>query len=148
MQKSIEIREMRESDLNEVMKIEKASFKRPWFRFFFESDLLRTNAYLWVAKEGNKLLGYLVAYHTSDELHIANIAVEEKERRRGIGSLFMKKIIDLARDLRALRIFLEVRPSNLAAINLYKKFGFEVVDRRKHYYQDGEDALLMEERIF
>jgi len=147
MQKSIEIVKMEESDLDEVMKIERASFKYPWFRFFFESDLSRPNAYLWVAKEGEKLLGYLVAYHTSDELHIANIAVAEEERRRGIGSLLIEKTIELAKNLKVLRIFLEVRPSNLAAINLYKKFGFEIVGRRNHYYQDGEDALLMEKNI-
>lgn len=147
MQRSIEILEMQESDLDRVMEIEKRSFKHPWFRIFFQSDITKPDAYCWVAKEKKKLLGYFIAYHTSYELHIANIAVAGEERRKGIGSLFIEKAIDLAKSLNVIRIYLEVRPSNTAAINFYKKFGFEITDRCICYYQDGEDALIMEKSV-
>jgi len=88
--------------------------------------------------------GFVGFWVMSDEAHITSIAVREAYRRRGIGEQLLISAIDLARELRARFITLEVRASNTVAQSLYTKYGFSRVSVRKGYYIDNkEDALLM-----
>jgi ribosomal-protein-alanine N-acetyltransferase len=90
------------------------------------------------------IIGFSGIWMMTDEAHITNIAVSEAYRRRGIGELLLIAIIDLARELKATSMTLEVRITNTAAQNLYSKYGFEPAGVRRGYYLDNkEDAMLM-----
>lgn len=143
----MKIERMQISDLNEVMAIEKLSFRLPWKKSYFLYDMNRPNAYCLVAKENDKLVGYLVAWKIEDQLHLANIAVHPNERKKGIGSQLLKAILAIGKELKCKNIFLEVRESNFVAQNFYRKFGFTHILTQKNYYHDGEDALILEKRF-
>jgi len=144
----VKICRMQESDLEEVMKIERVSFKLPWKRSYFLYDMNRPNAYCLVAKEENRIIGYSVAWKIEDQIHLANIAVHPQERRKGVGSQLLKAILEIGKEVRCQKIFLEVRKSNIQAQNFYRKFGFVHTLTQKGYYHDGEDALLLEKKLF
>lgn len=141
---SVEIGWMQEADLDQVMAIETDSFPHPWKRKFFQSDLNKPSAFCWVAKTGDTIIGYIVNWQITDELHIANVAVRHDHRRQGIAGRLLDETIALARGLGCTRIYLEVRPSNTAAIHLYKRYFFQVAYTRKSYYPNGESAIVME----
>lgn len=104
---------------------------RPWSRLRAARD------------EGGTLLGYTLFWHVVDELHLLNVAVAVPCRRRGIGRALMADLLAYARAHEAVRILLEVRASNAAAIALYESLGFERFNVRAAYYADGEDAVEM-----
>lgn len=140
----INFREAKESDLKKILEIEKRSFKDPWsFRIFKH---LLNNPFCWfkVLEKDENIIGYIVAIDEGFAFHLINIAVEEKERRKGFGKFMIKKFIEEAKNRGIEYLYLEVRQSNLNAINLYKKFGFKIFDIKEKYYPDGEDAFLME----
>ncbi len=90
------------------------------------------------------LLGFAGFWIMADEAHVTSIAVREKQRGCGLGELLLASLIDLAVQLRAGLVTLEVRASNITAQNLYIKYGFQNVGMRPGYYTDnGEDAILM-----
>ena len=90
------------------------------------------------------IFGFAGFWFMADEAHITSIAVREKHRRRGIGELLLIPLIELAAELKAAMVTLEVRASNYAAQQLYSKYGFVQVGIRRGYYTDnGEDAILM-----
>jgi len=140
-----EISPMRQSDLDSVMNIEKASFPTPWSRNAFLSEIYENSraCYL-VARQNGKVIGYVGIWVILDEGHITNLAVHPDFRRRGVGERLMRAIMDYARSKGAKRITLEVRVSNLGAQKLYEKLGFVSVGIRPGYYHDnGEDAMIM-----
>ena len=95
-------------------------------------------------ESGEYILGFAGFWVMADEAHLTNIAVRESYRRQGIGELLLISIVDLAAKLKATNITLEVRASNTAAQNLYRKYGFvEVGLRRNYYVNDREDGVLM-----
>ena len=90
------------------------------------------------------LIGFAGIWFLTDEAHITNIAVRREYRRRGIGELLLISTIDLAKEMKASIMTLEVRASNLTAQNLYRKYGFEQVGLRRGYYLDNrEDGVIM-----
>ncbi|MEO0102692.1 MAG: ribosomal protein S18-alanine N-acetyltransferase, partial [candidate division WOR-3 bacterium] len=137
----IEIIPMTETDLDEVIAIEKENFKFPWKRELFLYDLNKRNTYCLSAKKKEKVLGYIIIFQALDEFHLANIAVKKEYQRKGIGSALMSKMLKIAQDKGIKSIYLEVRKSNLPAQRFYEKFGFTFTYTRKGYYEDGEDAL-------
>ncbi|MEO0072654.1 MAG: ribosomal protein S18-alanine N-acetyltransferase [candidate division WOR-3 bacterium] len=133
---------MTPDDLDQVMAIETTAFKDPWRRSFFLSDLSRSGTILLVAKIGSKVIGYIDAWLLGDELHLANIAVDQEFRRRGVGTKLIKKIMAIGRQQGAKYIILEVRRSNIGAQMFYEKLGFYHFYTRPRYYSNGEDALI------
>ncbi|MBR2933730.1 MAG: ribosomal protein S18-alanine N-acetyltransferase, partial [Clostridia bacterium] len=91
----------------------------------------------------NAVLGYAVLFDGVYDWELINIAVSPAHKKRGVGRALMKDCINRAKKANADRLLLEVRPSNAAAIGLYRAFGFKDDGVRKGYYADGEDALLM-----
>ncbi|MEA3492960.1 MAG: ribosomal protein S18-alanine N-acetyltransferase [Candidatus Margulisiibacteriota bacterium] len=131
----ITIGPLKEEDIPEIYEIEKLSFAAPKEASVFRND---RNKYL-VAKMNRGVVGYIGIEDIAGEKHVVNMAVHPDERRMGIG----EKLIETILDPKA-ACFLEVRVSNTAAQNLYEKYGFQKVGRRKNYYADnGEDALIM-----
>ena len=144
----VTIEPMVAKDLAQVLGIEIASFTKPWTSDGFITELERKPAICLVAREGPDVLGYLVFWVLHPEIHILNIAVRPDLRRNGLGGLLLDYLLDYASEIGVEEIFLEVRPSNLSAFNLYQKKGFVVNGLRKNYYaEDHEDALLMIRRF-
>ena len=139
------LQRMQESDLSEVMAIEGAIYSHPWTRGNF-SDSLRAGYQCWTWRVGDELLGYFVLLVAAGEGHLLNLSVASVRQRAGHGSALLREAMRLARSRGALHIFLEVRPSNLAAKALYDRFGFSEVAVRPNYYpahEGREDALVL-----
>ncbi len=136
---------MQAGDLAEVMAIEDAIYTHPWTRGNF-ADSLRAGYQCWTWRLGNELLGYFVLLVAAGEGHLLNLSVAAARQRAGHGSALLKEAMRLARSCGAQHIFLEVRPSNLAAKALYGRFGFHEVAVRTGYYPahgGREDALVL-----
>jgi [ribosomal protein S18]-alanine N-acetyltransferase len=136
---------MTASDLDQVLAIEVASYPRPWHTPHFLDELAAGHSFPLVAldQEGN-VAGYICPMSLLDEGHILNVAVRNDCRGRGVGRLLVERAVDECRARGAETVSLEVRPSNSAAIALYRSLGFREAGRRKKYYENGEDAILME----
>ncbi len=143
----IEVKKLIVADLDEVMAIETQNFKFPWPKAFFLNDLASPQSICLAGWIDNKLVSYVMAMPASVELHITNIAVREGYQRRGIGSYMMAELEKCGRDCYCTYAYLEVRISNLPAIELYKKIGYHIAYSRKNYYLDGEDAFVMEKML-
>ena len=91
------------------------------------------------------IAGFFIYYNVLDEMHILDITVSKEIQSKGVGSLMLSTVIKKNSEAAGIKyFFLEVRTSNITAINLYKKFGFKIFMLRKNYYEDnGEDALCM-----
>jgi ribosomal-protein-alanine N-acetyltransferase len=136
---------MQDGDLSEVMAIESAIYSHPWTRGNF-GDSLRAGYQCWTWRLGGELLGYFVLLVAAEEGHLLNLSVAAVHQRAGHGSELLKEAMQLARNRGAQCIFLEVRPSNLAAKALYGRFGFREVSVRPGYYpahEGREDALVL-----
>jgi ribosomal-protein-alanine N-acetyltransferase len=138
---------MRVRDVAEVAAIEKASFHTPWPKRAFLDELRHpeiSRCIVLRAPEGGPVAGYACCWVVGDELMINNVAVAAGARRRGGGRELMRHVMRAGALEGCASAWLEVRPSNDAAIRLYQGLGFEVVGRRRRYYTDTqEDALVM-----
>ena len=146
------IRRMTVDDLPGVVEIDRQSFPIPWPERTYRYELKEnSSAHLFVASDSggasSEVIGYVGYWMLVDEAHISTIAVHPDYRRRGLGEQLLLAALRHALKLGAVEATLEVRASNLAAQNLYRKYGFEEVGQRQHYYRDnGEDAILMTAR--
>lgn len=140
----LKIRRLTYADLPQMIALERRAFPTPWSLAMFVLELSRKDGICLAALRDGELVGQVICSRYEDDWHIMNIAVDPSARRQGIGSALLAELIErVGGDDRA-RITLEVRPSNAAAIALYRRFGFLSAGRRPRYYQDnGEDALVM-----
>lgn len=143
------IRPMTLDDLPEVQIIDRMSFPLPWSERSYRFEIQENPAaHLLTAERVEEpariLIGYVGFWIIVDEVHISTLAVHPLYRRQGIGERLLIVALRMACDIGAEIATLEVRVSNQAAVCLYRKYGFEIIGRRKRYYRDnGEDALLM-----
>ena len=136
---------MTEDDLDQVLEIERKSFPQPWLRQHFIDELNFSYAFPLSAFDASgRLLGYICPMQLLDEGHILNVAVNPDVRGAGVGRMLVQKVLDECSSAGASFVSLEVRESNLSAIALYLKMGFTEVGKRKRYYENSEDALMME----
>lgn len=141
----INFRPMTLDDLDGVLVIEKASFTLPWSREAFYNELVHNRYAKYVVMEHDgRLVGYCGMWVVVDEAHITNVAVLPEYRGKKLGEALMRKMMDMAKQLGAVTMTLEVRVSNEVAQSLYRKLGFLNGGVRKRYYPDNqEDALVM-----
>ena len=140
---ALEIRRLTYADLPQVMAIERRAFPTPWSLAMFVLELSKPSGICLAAIRDDRLAGYLICSRYERVWHIMNVAVDPDQRREGIGSSLLTRLIDRVGDDRA-RYTLEVRRSNVGAMRLYERFGFVVAGIRRRYYQDnGEDAFVM-----
>jgi [ribosomal protein S18]-alanine N-acetyltransferase len=135
---------MRETELPSVLEIENAIYEHPWTRGNF-ADSLRAGYQCWTYRLDRRLLGYFVLIVAAGEAHLLNLSVAAQSQRRGYGAALLAESIRIARALGGRNVYLEVRPTNLAAQALYARFGFRHVALRRGYYPAGtqrEDALV------
>ncbi len=138
-------RAMRASDLEAISRIELSAYPYPWTYGIFR-DCLASGYECWVLERSGELIGYGVLSVAGGEAHILNICIAPTEQSRGHGRRILARLLDLARWHRVARVFLEVRPSNTAAIALYDSSGFNEIGRRPNYYpgkRGREDAVVM-----
>jgi len=141
----VRVRDLVVTDLPEVLAIERAAYDYPWSEGIFR-DCLRVGYRCYVANDlAGNVLGYALLSVVASEGHILNLCVGPLHRRRGIASLLLEHTMREARWAGADTLLLEVRPSNKAALKLYRGAGFERIGVRKRYYPAAngrEDALL------
>ena len=140
----LNIRSIQESDFPSVLKIEQASYKFPWSERIF-LDCVAAGYRCRVLLKGENVAGYCIVAYAAEEVHILNICVGLEYRREGFARLLIKNEISIGAESGAKEIYLEVRVSNLGAIDLYKGLGFKNVGVRKDYYPTGsgrEDAYV------
>ena len=127
-----------------VKEISDLSFSSPWSLLSMEKELINKNAVYIVVKLGSKVVAFGGMWIIFDEGHITNIAVHPDYRRNNFGDVVVENLITIAKDMNIASLTLEVRSSNIAAINLYKKHYFSVEGIRKNYYQNPkEDGYIM-----
>jgi ribosomal-protein-alanine N-acetyltransferase len=160
------VRRMAPGDLEQVARLDAMSFPKPWPQAAFTRELENPRARCWVVETRlvaglefvpppsspllpitvpaaePAVIGALVAWLVLDEFHIATLAVHPELRRQGLGQLILRQALRDALAEGARMAFLEVRESNIAAQQLYRRFGFEVTGHRPRYY-GTEDAVLM-----
>lgn len=138
-------RPMGYEDLPEIVNIENEIYPFPWTLGNFR-DSLQAGYSCWVYQNGGDKIAYGVMMLAAHEAHLLNMSVSLNWQRQGIGTKLLYHFLKLAREYKAGSCFLEVRPSNIAAHKLYKKFGFEEISVRRDYYpahQGREDAIVM-----
>ena len=138
-------RPMVETDLAQVMEIENSVYKFPWSKQIFK-DCLRVGYSCQVVTRDHEILGYAIMSSGAGEAHLLNICVNRQFQRQGIGQFILQKMIALAKEKKVHTIFLEVRPSNRIALDMYLKNGFNEIGTRKDYYPakgGREDALIL-----
>jgi ribosomal-protein-alanine N-acetyltransferase len=134
-------------DLDEVVRIEAESFPVPWRREFFASELVEAHRYIRVLARDDggtpRVGGYLFAVSLYEEFHVNKIATDLRLRKQGYGRILIEDALARARAMASTAVTLEVRVSNAAARQFYKSYGFREAYKRRAYYQDGEDALVL-----
>ncbi len=141
---NITISNASEALLPQIQRIEQQSFSVPWTEAMLRMQLAPDSHVFLTAETAEGVVGYIGMMYVLDEGYISNVAVDETARRAGIGSMLVEGMLRRCEALSLLFVTLEVRASNTPAIQLYDKHGFEVVGRRKGYYEaPREDAILM-----
>jgi len=137
--------DVKSSDLNKIVVIENNSHFSPWSKKSFEGSIKAKNIFkVFLAKE--KIIGYYIALIAQDQCELLNITVIKSNQNLGLGNFFLKHLIYFCKVRKVANIFLEVRVSNIAAIRLYEKNGFNELGVRDNYYKTlygKEDGLLM-----
>lgn len=128
----------------DLISLEKKCFARPWTRDQFEKCMASRFFKVLGAVDNRKLLGYLFFLVADEEVEIINLAVDPGRRRCGLAWSLLRHLVHHCWQWKIRIIFLEVRPSNAAALTLYSRAGFRQTGRRKNYYPDNlEDAWIM-----
>jgi len=143
----LELRPMGVGDVDDVYALECSVFPHPWSRANFV-DSLASGYDAWVLREpGGALAGYFLLMYALDEAHLLDVAVAARHHGTGLGRHLLDRIAARAREQDMASILLEVRPSNVRALQVYRRYGYAEIGRRKGYYpaHEGrrEDAIVM-----
>ncbi|WP_343729124.1 ribosomal protein S18-alanine N-acetyltransferase [Duganella sp.] len=138
---------MQKSDLAEVVALEQSVYPHPWTLANFE-DSLNSNYEAWILRDRDgALLGYFLLMAVVDEAHLLNVAVSAAKQGQGLGRFLLNQAVACSRGLGMESVLLEVRPSNARALEIYERYGFKQIGRRKGYYPAAhgqrEDAIVM-----
>ena len=142
---AFEVGPMRVADLDQVMAIERVSFRSPDSAKVFLEEMQRDWAHVDVVRDPERrVVAFSNYWVVADEVHVLNLATHPGERRSGHASRLLAQIIDVGRERKCRFVTLEVRRSNAGALRLYRRFGFRAVGVRPNYYaEDQEDAIVM-----
>ena len=147
---SSEVRRMQLADLPDVLRNERLGYTHPWTEGIFR-DCLRNGQECWLLMSSNLNVGHGILSIAAGESHLLNVCVHPDFQGHGFGRILVEHILERARSGKASTIFLEVRPSNVAACELYDKLGFNEVGIRENYYPSKvgrEDALVLAKELF
>ena len=138
------IRPMREEDLQAVLAVEESAYDFPWSEGIFK-DCLHVGYCCWVLDYDGMIVAHGVMTIAAGESHVLNICVHKDYQKMGFGRRLLEYLLNLALERDVHMTFLEVRPSNFAAIKLYLDMGFDEIGTRRNYYpakMGREDALI------
>lgn len=139
---------MREEHVAQVAALERICFSDPWSEASIMAELHNPLSTWLVSEEDGTVTGYIGAQSVPPEADVMNLAVAPDSRRRGVGTLLLGAMTELLHSRGIEALFLEVRPSNSAAIALYERHGFVQVGRRpKYYVNPTEDALILRKEL-
>ena len=136
---------MQEADIEGVLDIERRAYDFPWSASIF-SDCLRVGYCCWLLEDGERIAGYGIMSVAVEESHILNVCIDPVLHRRGLARALLAHLLATATRHDARIAYLEVRPSNSAAISLYTGFDFKHVGTRRAYYPahgGREDAYVL-----
>lgn len=136
------VRPMHGGDLEEVTALERATFHQPWGEEIFQAELAAPGRRYLTAEHEGEVIGYGGLMLVGEDAHITTLAAVRPASVPAVGSRLMLSLIEAALAGGARQLTLEVRASNRAAQDFYRKFGMGPVGVRKHYYRD-EDAIIM-----
>ncbi len=141
------VRHTQPTDLPIILDIEQDVFKdEAWSENMLAKELeLFAHSRNMVILHCNQIVGYLISHVFLDEVHILNLAIDVKFQSKGLGKILLQRF--LKNFTYPVKIILEVKESNYIAINLYEKLEFYLVDTRKNYYKNGDNAIIMEKKI-
>jgi [ribosomal protein S18]-alanine N-acetyltransferase len=150
--KQITLESMDETHINSLLSIETSSFRNPWHKISFLDEISNQCSHSYVLTSPGTPENHVVAYaclrQIIDEIHLLKIAVKPPYRRKGIAYRLLTDCLCALSKKNIRKVFLEVRPSNIAGLNLYRKLGFQVIGKRPKYYTDtGEDAVIMKKLL-
>ena len=136
---------MRAEDVDAVVEIETEAFSSPWRKETFAELVGRPSLEMLVMEHPDEgIVGYAVLWCILDQGELANLAIVPRMRGRGLGTRLMARVIEIARERGVGAMYLEVRESNAHALELYHRFGFSQVGRRRGYYDHPtEDARIL-----
>ena len=138
------ITKMTAAHVSQVAQLEKLCFSDPWSENSVASELSNKLSYWLVALEGERVAGYVGSQTVMGETDMMNIAVHPDFRRRGIAEALVEALVEGLKEIESHCLTLEVRASNIPAIALYEKLGFNQIGLRKNYYRNPrEDALIL-----
>ena len=144
-----EYRLMTQDDLSSVMRIEEAAYPFPWSLVIFR-DCIKAGYTCWVSEINNDIIGYAVFINAVQECHLLNLCIDPDFQSKGFGRRLLANVLDNAKENDASCVFLEVRPSNQQALQLYESEGFNEVGVRKKYYPTKygrEDAVIFAKEL-
>ena len=147
---SSEVRRMQLTDLPDVLRNERRGYTHPWTEGIFR-DCLRNGQECWLLMCSDQNVGHGILSVAAGESHLLNVCVHPDFQGHGFGRILVEHLLERARTGEASTIFLEVRPSNVAACELYDKLGFNEVGVRENYYPSyvgREDALVLAKDLF
>ncbi|WP_310487285.1 ribosomal protein S18-alanine N-acetyltransferase [Chamaesiphon sp. VAR_69_metabat_338] len=138
-------------EIESVVILDRLCFGGLWSIDSYRRELTNDNSHFLgvsidrtLAPETSGIIGFGCFWAILDEAHITLLGIHPQYQRQGLGTLLLTALLDKARSIEMARATLEVRASNQGAIDLYERFGFQTVGRRKKYYQDtGEDGIIM-----
>ena len=139
-----DLRRMQTNDMEGVMGVERAAYDYPWTQRIFE-DCLRVGYDCWVLEVDGRQVGHCVLTVAAGEAHLLNLTVDPHWQGHGLGRFMVRRVFQYTCAQRVEALFLEVRPSNLVAVELYRSEGFEHVGTRARYYplpNGREDAWV------
>lgn len=141
-----ELSVMKPADLDDVVAVENAAYIFPWTLGNFR-DSMRSGYECRVLRQDGVVTGYFVLMTAADETHLLNLCVAPDRQRRGLGRYLLQEALIVSRARQSQRFFLEVRPSNEVARQLYAHAGFSEIGMRRDYYPalgGREDALVLQ----
>jgi ribosomal-protein-alanine N-acetyltransferase len=158
MQETFTLRKFKPDDLQDVMRINRLCLPENYTDMFFMDLHERFPETFIVAEENHNIVGYImcrIEVGLSNfglgglvrKGHVVSIAVKPQNRRKGIAAALIKRVMEGMSNYKAKQIYLEVRVTNEAGVNLYKKLGLEVTRTIRGYYSDGEDAYVMSKKL-
>ena len=140
----IEVRDLREEDLDDVCRIEESSFSMPWKREDFQDLIVSDNSIYLVILADDKVVGAAGYTFNGFEGYVNNVVIDIDHRGQKLGKVLMKELLTVGRKNGVPEFTLEVRVSNTPAIKLYESLGFKSEGVRKNFYERPvEDAMVM-----
>lgn len=147
-EKTVILKKITHQDLPEIQKMERAVYPNPWSEKSMASSIQHSSCHgvKMCSADGAQVLGYAFLLISCDDAELLNLTIKPEHQAQGLGEKLLRQLLSMGKEAGVKRVFLEVRKSNIVAIKLYQKLGFQSISDRKNYYHHNgvyEDAAIM-----